>query len=474
MQEIAIHWFRKDLRLNFNPALSHAVAHAKEVIPLYIHDDSLEWSEGGAGKWWLHHSLEALKKDLESKGSNLIIKKGNPLDILKELTKEHNIKLVCWNRLYEPEVIKRDTEIKSVLKSSDIECESFNGSLLLDPWESKNKTGNPYQVFTPFWRNLQNLIPERKSLSKITKINSPKIYSESIDSLNLLPNIPWDKEFYNLWQPGETGGQKCLKHFLKIIDNYKEQRDFPSVEANSKLSPHLHFGEISPLDIWMQTELEFKNGKATLVEPFLRQLGWREFAHHLLFHFPDTTKEPLRKDFKKFPWVKNKKHLTAWQKGLTGYPIIDAGMRELWTTGIMHNRVRMIVGSFLVKNLLIHWHEGAKWFWDTLIDADLANNTLGWQWIAGCGADAAPYFRIFNPVTQSEKFDTEGKYIKKWVPELASLPAKIIHAPWLQTEETLRAYGVEIGTSYPEPIVDLKETRERALESYAKIKTQKL
>lgn len=474
MNKVSIYWYRQDLRIKNNPALDFALDNSENILPLYILDDSVEipFREGSASKWWLHHSLINLEKELLKKGAILHIKKGNPLKIITSLIKEYEVSLVCWNRCYEPHLIERDKKIKAELKALNVACESFNGSLLIDPWQSKNKTGKAYQVFTPFWKNLQDLIPEREEPRKIDKIISPPKKSESlaIEDLKLLPKIKWDKDFYLKWDPGEEGAHKTLNMFLKKIDLYKEERDFPSIDANSKLSPHLHFGEISPLEVWRLAERAFENGQITLIEPFLRQLGWREFAYNLLFHFPLSINQPLRSEFNKFPWTRNKKHLIAWQKGETGYPIIDAGMRELWATGIMHNRVRMLVGSFLVKNLLIHWKEGAEWFWDTLVDADLANNTMGWQWVAGSGADAAPYFRIFNPVTQSEKFDKQGEYIKKWVPELKELPGKIVHAPYLESAETLAEYGIILGKNYPKPIVDLKETRETALDAYKQLR----
>ncbi len=473
MHKLSIHWFRQDLRLQENPSLNFLLNNSESIILLYIVDTSQknEWGMGAASKWWLHHSLNKLNDDLISKGSNLIVRRGDPLKILEEISKENDISLISWNRTYEPYSIDRDTKIKSNLKKLNITCESFNSSLLMEPWEYQNKSGKPYKVFTPFWNNLQKILHPKAPLKKIIQIKTPgTIYSLKIEDLNLLPKIKWDKDFYSQWEPGELGAQNNLTHFLKNIDHYKDERDYPSNLATSKLSPHLHFGEISPREIWRLTEQSFKAGDSKTIEPFLRQLAWREFATQLLFHFPKSTKEPLRLEFTKFPWTNNKKHLELWKKGATGYPIIDAGMRELWATGTMHNRVRMLVGSFLVKNLLIHWVKGAEWFWDTLVDADLANNTMGWQWVAGSGADAAPYFRIFNPITQSEKFDKEGLYIKKWVPELGEMPAKIIHAPWLQSDETLASYNVFLDKNYPKPIIQLKETRENALEAYQELK----
>jgi len=473
--ETALVWMRRDLRLIDNPALSYATSHAKSVIVIYIHapKEDGNWEIGGASKWWLHHSLKSLSQKFEKVSNQLILKKSDSsLQTILDITSQSNCSLVCWNRLYDPMLIKRDTEIKTKLKSQEIVVETFNSSLLKEPWELKTTTGGPYQVFTPFWRTLQkNFISEPIiKAPKEIKISTAKIKSDKLEDLDLLPKISWDKEFYNLWEPGEDSAQKKVKKFLNSnVQNYKENRDFPSLSASSTLSPHLHFGEISPRDIWQQAENN-KELIKTEIEPFIRQLAWRDFAHHLLFHFPHTESAPLKKAFEKFPWNKNKKKLLAWQKGLTGFPIIDAGMRELYETGIMHNRVRMIVGSLLVKNLRIHWLEGAKWFWDCLLDADLANNSLGWQWVAGSGADASPYFRIFNPISQSEKFDSNGIYIRKWVPELNKLPNKFIHKPWDAPEHILKDAGITLGKNYPNRIVDLKESRDEALEAYFSLK----
>jgi deoxyribodipyrimidine photo-lyase len=472
---LSIFWFRRDLRIRDNLALFEAANQSKELICLYIHcpEEESPWEIGGASRWWLHHALIDLNSSLEKLGSKLIIKEGKSLELLSSLSKEFSASAVFWNRLYDPSTIKRDSIIKKSLIDSGIEVKSYSGSLLKEPWEVKNGSGAPYQVFTPFWKSVSksfevpDIVPILKKIPP-TKLDIPSI---ELSSLNLLPKIPWDKEFYNYWQPTEKGAWETLSEFiLNNIETYKTERDFPYKRASSTLSPYLHFGQITAVSIWRKVLDAFKTSDINSVEPFLRQLGWRDFAHHLLYHFPHTDLKPLKKDFEKFPWEKNKKNLSAWQKGRTGIPIIDAGMRELWTSGIMHNRVRMIVGSYLVKNLRIHWTEGAKWFWDTLIDADLANNTLGWQWVAGSGADAAPYFRIFNPITQSEKFDSQGFYIRKWLPELSSLPDKWIHRPFEAPENILKDANIILGKTYPKPICDLKETREEALEAYFTMK----
>ncbi len=437
-------WFRNDLRIEDNEALSKASK--GEILPVYIYDQEL----GSASKWYLHHALKKLEQDLKSP---LYIAKGKAEDIILELTKKYKIENVYWNRLYEPELIKRDKKIKSALKEKQIEVQSFSGFLLVEPWKTMNKSGKPYQVFTPFWRNLNKIYEHKKPLSKPRNLSFIKAKDLSVEDLKLLPEIKWDNGFSEYWDSIDFD----LKGEFKV-DKYLELRNFPSIRGTSQLSPALHFGQVSPRMLWDKA-LKLKNYNA--VEPYLRQLAWRDFANNLLFHFPKTVRKPLRDNFKKFPWRKNKKYLTAWQKGVTGYPIVDAGMRELWQTGWMHNRVRMIVGSFLVKNLLLHWHNGADWFMDTLVDADLANNTMGWQWIAGCGADAAPYFRVFNPVLQGERFDKEGAYVKKWIPELEEVPKKWVHKIWQAPDEIK-----EFAKNYPEPIVDLAESRDVALEAY--------
>ena len=474
MNKTAIVWFRRDLRLRDNPALVYALKNADKIIPLYIWSPEEEspWQIGGASKWWLHHSLLSLEKSLADKGGNLLIKAGDSLDELTRLIEEFNPTLICWNRLYDPKLIKRDKEIKGSLRETGIEVKTFNSALLCEPWEVQNSSKKPFQVFSPFWKFIIKNFECPKPLSAPKEIKTFKYLpsAKTIGDLNLLPKIPWDEGFCDHWKPGEESAIKSLKKFLKTpVDSYKESRNLPDRVGTSRLSPHLHFGEISPRQIYWQTRREFGSDNPD-AECFLSEIGWREFAHHLLYHFPETTKKPLKDAFKKFPWKKKKKDLVAWQKGKTGYPIVDAGMRELWHTGWMHNRVRMIVASFLVKHLLQPWQEGAKWFWDTLVDADLASNTLGWQWTAGCGADAAPYFRVFNPLLQGEKFDKQGLYVRKWLPEISKLPNKWIHKPWEAPKEVLQDAEVVLGKNYPKPIVGLMEGRDRALDAYEEIK----
>jgi len=450
----AIVWFRQDLRLHDNPALISAVKSGLPLIFLYIDDTNIEnnWQLGAASKWWLHHSLQSLSQDLAKMGANLILRRGDSQKILAELISQADAKALFYNRCYEPYAIARDTKIK---KMPDIEVNSFNGSLLVEPWNLKTKQGGYFKVYTPFWKSFRHEVlieaplPKPKSWQNFSK----KIASDNLDSWGFVPKINWDKQFAQEWQPGEAGAEKALSYFLKNIGlKYNTERDFPAIQATSRLSAPLHFGEISPRQIWQAAFPQH--------EKFLSEVVWREFAHNLLYHFPQLPERNFQAKFNSFPWSTSEKNLKKWQQAETGYPIVDAGMRQLWQTGIMHNRVRMIVGSFLTKDLLLHWRHGEAWFWDTLVDADLANNAFGWQWIAGSGADAAPYFRVFNPTLQGEKFDPEGAYVKKWLPELAKLPAKLVHNPW----------EANIKLNYPARMVDHGEARTRALEAYKKIR----
>lgn len=464
-------WFRQDLRLRDNPALNYASNYAAtkgKVIALYILDDTHAGKAfpGAASQWWLHHSLQALNKSL---GNKLHFIQGDPLVILPHFVKQHAIEHVVWNRCYEPWQIKRDKKLKQTLIENKVQVQSFNGNLLWEPWQVQKNDGSPYKVFTAYYRSAQQLpvtMPEAAApkidLAFYNKDN------QGLDTFNLLPKLPWYKTIAKTWQPGEQGASNRLSRFLnESIQDYKMARDIPSVEATSRLSPHFHFGEISPRQVWHAALFASETHQnKTGLNTFLSELAWREFSYYLLYHFPTLPSKNFKADFDYFPWKKNKAALLAWQTGQTGIPIIDAGMRELWQTGFMHNRVRMIVASFLVKNLLIHWHEGERWFWDCLVDADLAANSASWQWVAGSGADAAPYFRIFNPVLQSQKFDTQGEYIKRYCPELAQLPARLIHAPWEATPEILQQAKVRLGENYPTPIVDLKVSRQAALDAF--------
>lgn len=469
-------WFRQDLRLSDNAALKAAIETGNNIIPIYIWslDEEKEASLGAASRWWLHQSLTSLTQDLEQLGSRLIIRQGKALSILCELLAETQANAVFWNRRYEPSIIERDKEIKTYLHSNNIEAKSFNSQLLFEPWTVLNSSEKPFQVFTPFWkacltRSITIPISSPKHLERPTKW--PK--SLEIKGLELKPKINWDEGLKKAWKVGEKAAADQLNNALtNVIAGYKENRDRPDLEGVSKLSPYLHFGEISPRQIWyaVKSKIVENSSYQESGEAYLRQLGWREFAYHLLFWFPQTVNKPLKEKFARFPWQTNKESLKAWQQGKTGYPIVDAGMRELWATGWMHNRVRMIVASFLVKDLLISWQDGERWFWDTLVDADLANNVLGWQWTAGCGADAAPYFRIFNPVSQAEKFDPEGNYIKHWVPELKNLSSPWIYKPWEAPANILEQAGVKLGQTYPIRIVDHQSARVKALAALESIK----
>ena len=466
---LVILWFRQDLRLSDNPALTEAARH-KNVLPIFILDDFNvgEYGMGAASRCWLHHSLHALNNSLNYK---LSIYHGNPKDILMDIIFRHNANIVYWNRCYEPWSMQRDIEIKELLKRKGIVVESFNGSLLWEPWTIKKDDDTPYKVFTPFYRKgCLSAKPPRKPLNipKQVEWYHDKEKSITIDQLNLLPLKNWNKQLERHWRFGEHEAHERFKKFLgEGLGQYKTMRNYPSKPNVSRLSPHLHFGEISPNQLWY-TLCDVENDKN--VDHFLSELGWREFSYSQLYQNPELPKKNLQRKFDQFPWVQNEVMLVAWQKGQTGVPIVDAGMRELWKTGYMHNRVRMIVGSFLVKNLGIHWHNGERWFWNTLVDADLANNSAGWQWVAGCGADAAPYFRIFNPVTQGQKFDPDGVYVRRYVGEIASLPDKYLFNPWEAPQHILEDANIELGRSYPMPIVDLKKSRSAALEAFQSLK----
>ena len=465
-------WFRQDLRVQDNPALTAAVSRGGSVVPVYILDEAGEgrWPLGGASRWWLHHSLSALDASLRERGSRLVLSRGESGVVLRGLTKSTGATAVYWNRRYEPTVIARDKALKAGLAEAGVEAKSFNAALLFEPHTVQNKAGGPFQVFTPYWKHCQTLTVEAPVKLPAGSITSPAEWPKSlaVDELVLLPALKWDAGFAARWQPGEEGALKRLRRFISgAMAGYAEQRNRPDIDGTSALSPHLHFGDIGPRQIWAAVRAMSKDSGVFPVnrgaQVFLAEVGWREFAHHLLYHFPSTPEQPLRTDFAAFPWRKDAKQLRAWQQGLTGYPIVDAGMRQLWANGWMHNRVRMIVASFLVKHLRISWQDGAGWFWDTLVDADLASNTLGWQWSAGCGADAAPYFRIFNPILQGGKFDAEGAYVRRWVPELAKLPVEFIHQPWEAPMDVLAGAGLTLGRNYPHPIVDHGEARVAAL-----------
>ena len=468
----AIVWFRNDLRISDNPTLTHAINNHKHVIPVYIHapHEASPWEPGAASNWWLHESLLSLKASLEQLGSYLHIEAGNSQEILQRLMREYQANAIYWNRLYEPAHIERDSKLKNLFRSAGVTCKSFNGQLLNEPHQIENKAGKPFKVFSAYWRSASSIIDELQlPLPAPAKINSPALLDSAkpVEALNLLPSINWYKNFYNHWQPGEKGANARLEMFLEnILLGYKKDRDIPSVDGTSKLSAHLHFGEISPAQIIHAARQAVDADKLPYycLEKFFAEIGWREFGYYLLYHFPESSLHSLDKRFDQLGWIESEKQhdlIAAWQQGKTGIPIVDAGMRELWQTGWMHNRVRMICASILTKNMGFHWLEGARWFWDTLVDADLASNTLGWQWTAGCGVDAAPYFRIFSPPRQTERFDPEGEYIQHWIPELAGADRRYL------------IYGLpnnETGINYPEPVIDIAESRKTALARWDNIR----
>ena len=444
----ALVWFRQDLRLVHNPALAAALERRAAVIPVYIRAPEEEgaWPPGAASRWWLHGSLESLDRELCGRGSRLILRRGPSLEAIGRLAAESGASAVFWNRRYEPAAMARDAAVKAQLRERGLTAESFNAGLLFEPWTILNRSGQPFRVFTAFWRACLSHKVAPASGDAPARLPAPVEWPHSVPlaDLALQPSIDWAGGLRETWAPGEAGALRQLRRFRKdALAGYPSHRDLPAETGTSRLSAHLHFGEIGPRQVWEEV-MSLRDGPHDARDAYLRQIGWREFAYHLLYHFPDSPQRALRREFDAFPWRTGREHLTAWQRGQTGYPLVDAGMRELWHTGWMHNRVRMVAASFLVKHLMIGWQEGAAWFWDTLVDADLANNTLGWQWVAGCGADAAPYFRIFNPGLQAGKFDPAGEYIRRWVPEAGT-------------------------AAYPPPIVDHAEARSRALAAFESI-----
>ena len=459
--------FRRDLRLADNPALHAACAAHARVLPVYVHapDEDAPWAPGAASRWWLHHALEALDRQLAEHGGRLHIARAPTLRALRALIAATGASAVYWNRRYEPAAIAHDSALKAALREDGVAVHSHPGPLWHEPWTLATDGGQPYRVFTPFWRKLRAQLPAPMPLPAARAREWLQADGGlPVAALGLRPAIRWDAGMASQWTPGEAGAQELLEIFADdAVNDYAKSRDLPARHGTSRLSPHLHFGEITPVQVHalLQQRAQQAGGRQRPdLEPYLRELGWREFAHHLLYHFPDTPQANFNPRFDAFPWAQGAPALLErWQLGRTGIPLVDAGMRELWHTGWMHNRVRMVAASFLTKNLRQHWHHGARWFWDTLVDADLANNTLGWQWVAGCGADAAPYFRVFNPYLQSAKFDPDAAYLKRWLPELATLPAKTLHEAW-KNPSALAACG------YPAPVVDMAASREAALAAW--------
>jgi len=472
-------WFRDDLRLSDHPALHAAVTTNRPVICLYNLDETSKSAGarpiGGAARWWLAQSLRALQKRLETVGAPLLLRKGNAAKIIPELARESDAAAVYWNAIAQTphQTIERD--VAAALRELDVHAEGFAGDLLAAPETVRTKEGRGLRVFTPFWRRVQAMAAPPNPLTAPARLRpAPCLAGETVESLGLEPIRPdWAGGLRETWTAGEGAGQTRLENFLKEnLAGYANDRDRPDRGGTSGLSPHLRFGEVSPRQVWHAAQFAAaeRPALASDADKFLSELGWREFCRHLLFDVPDLATRNLQPSFDAFPWRRDEAALTAWQRGQTGYPIVDAGMRQLWRTGVMHNRVRMVVASFLVKHLLIDWREGEQWFWDTLVDADAGSNPANWQWVAGCGADAAPYFRVFNPVLQGEKFDPDGTYVRHWVPELAQLPKNLIHQPWEAAPLELASAGITLGKTYPQPIVDHRKGRERALKAYDKVR----
>ncbi len=479
-ESVVIYWLRNDLRLADNPALTAALATGHAVLPVYIWspEEEGDWAPGAASRVWLHESLKRLAKAYEALGSRLVLRQGDSAETLHALCDAYGTTTVFTSRRYEPHALHQEARVRDRLKGEDVTLQVFNGSLLNAPDAVATQAGDPYKVFTPYYNACVKKGEPDEPFSAPQKIPAPKQWptSDALADLALVPDHSWVEKVRQHGTFGEATAQELLDTFTDdaIID-YPELRDRPDVSGTSGLAPHLHFGELSPRQVWHAASAYRLSGEDARPgnEAYIRQLYWRDFAYHLLYYFPNTPEEPLKPMFAPFPWVEDDEALQRWQRGQTGYPFVDAGMRELWETGWMHNRVRMVVASFLIKDLRIHWREGAQWFWDCLFDADLANNSLGWQWVAGCGADAAPYFRVFNPFSQGKKFDPDGEYVRKWVPELAQVPDKYLQTPWEMPPIELAACGVTLGKEYPHPMVDHGEARKTALAIYDELKAAK-
>ncbi|WP_233353144.1 cryptochrome/photolyase family protein [Henriciella mobilis] len=474
-QQPTLVWLRNDLRLTDHPAIAAAAERGGEVICVYIFEetDALR-AKGGASLWWLDKSLRALRSDISSLGGKLICRKGDPEKIVPALVEETKATSVFWGRRYGKAEREIDGRIKQALQDNGIDARSFNTTLLTEPWQIETGSGGYYKVFTPYWKAVRESYEAPSTLPRPEKLGGMGVNGERIEDWALHPTQPyWSEGFATMWTPGEAGAAARLSDFLDHgVRQYEDMRNRPDCDGTSGLSPHLHFGELSPVQVWRAVKSRIDSGlqPESSAWSFLSEIVWREFSYVLLYFNPDMGWENYNPKFNAMPWKKDSASLTAWKKGQTGYPIVDAGMRQLWARGWMHNRVRMIVASFLTKHLLIHWRDGEDWFWDTLVDADPASNSSGWQWTAGSGADAAPYFRVFNPITQGQKFDVSGRYVREWCPELKDLPTKYLHAPWTADPETLKRAKVDLGTTYPKPIIDHAEGRERALTAWEALK----
>ena len=476
-----IYWFRQDLRLHDLPGLCAAAATGQPVLPVYLLDDDAagERAPGAASRWWLHGSLAALAAEISETGGRLYLRRGDTLALLEELCKRTGASAVYCSRQYEPWAVALEERLHEALGAKGVTVRRYPGTLLFEPGSVLTQSGEPYKVFTPFWRACRKATPPKAPLERPASVNwqAPPDDGDNLKDWQLRPRQPdWAANWGDYWEPGSAGAHRRLQRFLEeAVDCYADDRDRPDRDGTSRLSPHLHAGDISPRTVWdaAQRVARGHGAAAKAVDKFLAELGWREFSYQLLSFFPTLGEKNFKADFDAFPWADDPEGLAAWQRGRTGYPLVDAGLRELWATGYMHNRVRMVAASFLTKHLRVHWREGEAWFWDTLVDADMANNCAGWQWVAGSGADAAPYFRIFNPVAQGEKFDPDGAYVRHWVPELAQLPDKYLNKPWEAPASVLRDAGVELDKDYPAPIVEHKAARQAALDAYGEITGKK-
>ena len=471
MTKNAITWIREDFRIEHNPALAYATQNHDNVIALYIYNKSDFDNKREAQKWWLSKSLEVFKTELSKYKINLQILEGDELEVFSKIKRKDDVS-IYWNKIYEPDVIAKGKKIRDVFIKNEVEFKYFKGNILNEFQEVTKNDGTPFKVFTPFWRNAEQKFlsqPPNKNYIVKKKIKTSSFFKNCIEPSKILPKKNWYKKFENYWITSENESKKILKNLIENkIKDYGTARDFPSIEGTSKLSPYIKHGQIHVNTIWSKCK-EMKS-KGIGYRKYINELGWREFSHSLINYFPEFLKGNFRKEFDKFPWVKNERFLKAWKSGMTGYPIVDAGMRELYETGWMHNRIRMVVGSFLVKHLRINWTEGEKHFRNCLLDFNKANNVAQWQWVAGCGADAAPYFRIFNPILQGEKFDKDGVYVKKWIPELSKVPKKFIHKPWEMEIKYQEAIKTIIGKNYPKPIVIHEEARAAALKAFQSLK----